>query len=145
MISDLYYAAGENIDIKTKSSRKVEKGIKRLIIVAVIIFAAELIWLFGVTPFVPFSTVEVQSFAGLERSDILLLAGIDENSSFISTNVKEVKRKLESYVLVESAMVIKRFPDKLSIYLSLREPAAVSLSAAGTRQAPLYVDRQGVF
>jgi cell division protein FtsQ len=145
MISDFYYAAGENIDIRTKSSRKVEKGIKRLIIIAVVILAAELIWLFGVTPFVPFSTLEVPSYAGFERSDILLLAGINENSSFISTNTREVSKKLESYVLVESAMVIKRFPDKLSIYLTLRQPAAVSLADAGTRQAPLYVDRQGVF
>jgi cell division protein FtsQ len=145
MISDFSYAAGENIDIKTKSSRKIEKGIKKLIIIAVVIFTAELIWLFGVTPFVPFSTIEVQSFDGFERSDILLLAGLDENSSFISTNIKEVQKKLESYVLVESAMVIKRFPDKLSIYLNLRQPVAVSLASAGARQMPLYVDKHGVF
>lgn len=145
MISDYSYAAGGGIDIKTKSSGKIQKLIRKLIIIAVIIFAAELIWLFGVTPFFPFGTIEVQSFAGLERSDILLIAGLNENSSFISTNVKEIKGKLENYVLVESAMVIKRFPDKLSIYLNLRQPVAVSLAANGSRQAPLYVDRQGVF
>jgi cell division protein FtsQ len=145
MISDFSYTAGEDIDVKTKSAGKIEKGIKRLIIIAVVILSVEIIWLFGVTPFFPFSTIEAPSFAGLERSDIFILAGLNENSSFISTNTREVRKKLESYVLVESAMVMKRFPDKLSIYLSLRQPVAVSLAAKGSKQAPLYVDRNGVF
>lgn len=145
MTSDYLYNSPDDINIKTKSSGKIEKSFKRLIVIAVIIFASELIWLFGITPFVSFSTVEVQGFAGFERQDILSLAGIDDNSSFVSTNVKEIQNKLTGNILVESAVVIKHFPDKLSIFLAPRTAAAVAVTNNGSRQLPLYIDRHGVF
>ena len=145
MASDFSYAASENIAVETKSSRKVEKGLKRILVIAGIIILAELIWLFGVSPFIPFSTIEVHGFEGFERNEILNTAGIDDASSFISTNITEVKEKLLTHLQVESAMVIKRFPDKLSIFLFPREAAAVTLTSIGSRQVPLYVDRHGVF
>ena len=140
-----YSYASENINIETKSSKKIEKGLKRLLLIAGIIILAELIWLFGVSPFIPFSTIEVHGIEGFERAEILLAAGIDESSSFISTNITEIKEKLSTHLLVESAMVIKRFPDKLSIFLYPREAAAVVLTDIGSKQKPLYVDRFGVF
>jgi cell division protein FtsQ len=145
MASDLSYAASENTGTGTKSSKKIEKSLKWLLVTAGIIFTAQLIWLFGISPFIPFSTVEVHEFAGFGRSDILHAAGIDDTSSFISTNVVEVKERLVNHLLVESAIVIKRFPDKLSIYPSPRQAAAIALANTGSGQMPLYVDRQGVF
>ena len=157
MRSDFSYAAAggesharlrtdpENIGAKQKSSKKIEKGLKRLLVIAAIILAAELIWLFGITPFVPFSTIEVQGFTGFEQPEILHFAGINETSSFISTNVKAVQEKLNSHLLVESAVVIKRFPDKLSIFLNPRQAAAAALTNTGSKQVPVYVDRHGVF
>jgi cell division protein FtsQ len=138
-------ASSENIGARVKSSRKIEKGLKRLLVIALIIIAAQITWLFGVSPLIPFSTVEVSGFAELGRADILALAGINENSSFMSTNVKEVQSRLSSHLLVESAKVIKRFPDRLSIFLVPRQAAAVTLTTIDSRQAPLYVDRHGVF
>jgi cell division protein FtsQ len=145
MVSDYSYATSENIQVETKSSRKIEKGLKKLLITAGIIILAELIWLFGVSPFIPFSTVEVHGFEGFERADILYTAGIDDRSSYISTNVTEAKEKLSGHLLVESAMVIKRFPDKLSVFLYPREAAAIALADIGYKQMPIYVDRHGVF
>lgn len=143
MSFDYSYAA--DIENETKSSGKVEKGLKRLLIVAAVIFAVQLIWLFGISPFIPFSTIEVQEIAGLEKSAILQYAGINETSSYISTNTAVIQEKLAANLLIESAVVIKRFPDRLSIYLTPRQAAAVSLTTIGSRQVPLYVDRQGVF
>jgi len=145
MASDLSYAASENTSTGTGSSKKIEKGLKWLLITAGIIFTAELIWLFGVSPFIPFSTIEVHEFAGFERSDILRAAGIDDTSSFISTNVMQVRERLANHLLVESAIVIKRFPDKLSIFPSPRQAAAIALANTSSGQVPLYVDRHGVF
>jgi len=132
-------------DMIKKPARKLEKGIKRLLIIAAVIFAAQLIWLFGVSPFIPFSTIEVHSIPGLNRSEILYIGGIDENSSFFSVNAKEIQRKISSHVLVESAIILKRFPDKLSIFLTPREAAAVTLANIGSKQVPMYIDRHGVF
>jgi len=145
MASDYLYTASDDITAKTGTSGRFEKGIKRLIVIAAVIFAAQMIWLFGVTPFVPFAVIEVQAFTDLSRTDVLHIAGLDENSSFISTNTVDLKRKIESNLLVESAEVIKRFPDKLSIYLYPRSPAAVALADFGSQQVPILIDRFGVF
>jgi cell division protein FtsQ len=130
---------------KNKPSKKVEKGLVRLLIVAGIIFTAELVWLFIISPFIPFSMIEVNSFAELSRADALKTAGIDDTSSFMSTNVREAQEKLSALILVESARVTKRFPDKLTISLIPRKAAAVTLASVDGRQAPLFIDRQGVF
>jgi cell division protein FtsQ len=145
MGSDLYIDETENPAIKNKPAGKIEKGLKRLIVIAVVIFIAQLIWLFVISPFIPFSTVEVQEFPGLNRNQILLLSGIDETSSYISTNIREVQDRLSSHILVESAVAVKRFPDRLSIHLYPRQPAAVTLTNIDSRQVPMYVDRHGVF
>jgi len=156
MSADYYYAASEDIRVRKPSnacsapervrlSARVEKGLKRLLIIAAVIFTAELIWLFGVSPFIPFSTIEVHGFSGLSREQILLIAGVNDNSSFISTNAALIKEKLSENILVESAVVMKRFPDKLSIFLNPRQAAAVTLTAVNSKQTPIYIDRHGVF
>jgi len=146
MTSEYYYESevSANVLAKKKSTEKIEKGLKRLLIIAGIIFAAELIWLLGISPFIPFSTVDVHGFHDFSRSKILYLGGIDDNSSYFSTNVNLVKERLSSNILVESAVVMKRFPDKLSIYLNPRKPAAVTLVNTNLGQAMMYIDRQGV-
>jgi cell division protein FtsQ len=143
-MSTEYYFEASDIT-KKKPSEKIEKGLKRLLVVAVVILTAELIWLFGVSPFIPFSTVEVNGFSGVTRSQILSIAGIDDTSSYFSTNISVIKEKLSSHILVESAVVIKRFPDKLSIYLNPRQAAAVTLASINSKQVMIYIDRHGVF
>jgi len=145
MSTEYYFETSDNVIAKKKPAEKIEKGLKKLLIAAAIILTAELIWLFGVSPFIPFSTVEVNGFSNLSRSQILSLAGIDDNSSYFSTNVNLIKEKLSSHILVESAVVMKRFPDKLSIFLTPRQAAAVTLANINSRQVMVYIDRHGVF
>lgn len=145
MYTEYSYAANETAGEKVKSANGISKGLKRLLIITGIIFAAELIWLFGITPFVPFSTIEVYDFSGFERNEILAITGINDTASFFSTNVNEVKEKLQSHILVESALVTKRFPDKISIFLNPRQPVAIALTSIDSKQFPVYIDRNGVF
>ena len=153
MSTDYYCAGSEDLSARKKPSGasseasrgKIEKGLKRLLIIAAVIFAVQIIWLFGVSPFIPFSTVDIHGFSALHRAEILSLAGLDENSSFISTNVKSIQEKLSSHILVESSVVIKHFPDRLSIYLNPRTACAFALTSVNSKQAPIFIDRQGVF
>ena len=145
MTSDLSYAASGSIREKDKSSKNIEKSLKRLFLIAAVILSAELIWLFVISPFIPFSTIEIRGFAELDRREVLHLAGITDRSSFMSTNVKEARSKLSANIMVEQVEVIKRFPDKLSIFLVPRQAAAVTLSKDGLRHKMIYVDRNGVF
>ncbi|MCL2443970.1 MAG: FtsQ-type POTRA domain-containing protein [Treponema sp.] len=142
--NDYYYTTSEEITAEKKSSGKVEKGLKKLLVLAAVIFAAQLIWLFGLSPFIPFSTIEVNGFDGLNRDEILYLAGINDNSSYISANIKDIKERITAHVLVESAVVIKRFPDRLTMFLNPREAAAVAIMNTNSAQIPLLIDRHGV-
>ena len=144
-MSEYYYSAGEDITVEKKSSGKLEKGLKRLLIIAGVIFAAQFIWLFGISPFFPFTTIVVQGLDEFSRNHVILLSGINENSSFFSTNVKTIQNTLSANVLVESAVVTKRFPDKLSIFITPREAAAVTLAIIDSKQVPIFIDKQGVF
>ncbi|MDR0487014.1 MAG: FtsQ-type POTRA domain-containing protein [Treponema sp.] len=142
MSGDFSYAA--DFHAETKTSKKAGKGLKRLFIFSGVVLVAELVWLFGVSPFFPFATVEIHGFSGFDRAEILSCANIDDNSSFISTNIGDVQKRLSENCLVESARVTKHFPDKLSIFLVPRKAVAVSLVFDGMRHLPVYIDRQGV-
>jgi cell division protein FtsQ len=125
-------------------SGRFEKGLKRLIIIAAVILGAECIWLFVVSPCMPLSTVEVNTFPGFDRAQVLALAGIGEGASFVSVDAGAAERALEGYHLVASARVIKRFPDRVRIYLEPRRAVALSLAAVSGRILPVYFDREGV-
>jgi cell division protein FtsQ len=139
-----YSKTGEEIPVKPAGSRKLEKGLKRLFILAGIILGAEFIWLFGVSPCIPLSTVEVRDFPGFERPDVLRFAGIGEGASFISVNARAIEEILGGHYLVESARVVKRFPDRLSIFLEPRRAVALSLAQVQNRLVPVYYDQGGV-
>jgi cell division protein FtsQ len=125
-------------------SRKIEKGLKRLFIVAGLILAAEFIWLFGVSPCIPLSTLEVQGFPGFDGGEVLRYAGIGDKDSFVSINTAKTEKLLAAHYLVDNARVIKRFPDRLSIFLEPRRAVALSLAAVQGRLLPVYFDRHGV-
>ena len=129
---------------RQSSSRKIEKGLKRLFIFTGIVLFAQFIWFFVITPFIPFSRLEIRSFDGFDGVDVLAAAGIMEGSSFISVNVRDAQQRLAAHPLVESARVIKRFPDRLSIFLEPRMAVAVSLADFDGRQLPVLIDRHGV-
>ncbi|MDR1576257.1 MAG: FtsQ-type POTRA domain-containing protein [Treponema sp.] len=143
MSGDFIYAA-EEFPLKNAASGKIEKGLKRLLIVAGIILGAELVWLFVISPCIPLSTVEVRGFAGFDGAAVLGLAGIREGASFVSVNAKETEKVLAAHYLVESARVIKRFPDRLSVFLEPRKAVALSLAKVQGRLLPVYYDRHGV-
>ena len=117
---------------------------RRILIIAAAVLGAELVWLFVIIPCMPLSTVEVKTFDGLDRGTVLSLAGIGERSSWFTVNSLKAERALEEYHLVDSARVIKRFPDRLQIFLEPRTAVALSLARVRGRIVPVYFDREGV-
>jgi cell division protein FtsQ len=129
---------------KRPISRGFEKGLKRLIAVAVVILGAECIWLFVVSPCIPFSTIEVNTFSGFDRAAVLTVAGIGEGASWLTVDTAAAEKALAGFYLVKSARVIKRFPDRLRIYLEPRHAVAFSLAPVFGRVLPVFFDRDGV-
>jgi cell division protein FtsQ len=129
---------------KYEPSQRIEKGLKRLLVFAAIVLGAEFVWLLGISPCIPLSTREVHGFPGFDGNDVLEYAGIGEKVSFVSLNAKSAEQVLKGHYLVDSARVLKRFPDRVSVYVQPRRAVAMSLAVAKGRHVPIYYDKHGV-
>jgi cell division protein FtsQ len=123
---------------------KAGRGLKRLIMAAAIVIAGELIWLFAVSPCMPLEAVEVNAFPGMDRDTVLSIAGIDSKSSWFTLDALHAGQELEKHSSIETARVLKRFPDRVKIFLTPRTPAAMCLASSGGRTVPVYFDREGM-
>jgi cell division protein FtsQ len=134
-------------DYKAEEVQKaggLETGIKVLIIAAASVLILELLWLLVISPCMPLSRLEVASFSGLDREEVLRRAGIGERSSYISVKPQIVEKNLEALKEVESARVIKRFPNSVSILVVPRVAVAMAFDQVEGRQRPVYFDRHGI-
>jgi len=150
MLGDFIYSAETNAasmeaaSYKYSAPRKFEKAARRFLLFAAIFVTGGLIWIFAISPCMVAVKTEVKSFAGLDKGDVLKIAGIDSGAAYISVNAGEAEQRLSEYYLVESAKVVKRFPDRLFIFLEPRRPVALSFARIRGRTRPVYFDRHGV-
>lgn len=145
MLGDYIYSADvREAPYKNITPLKVEKALKRFLLFAVIFVCGGLIWLFCISPcMVPVKT-DVKTFPGFEKADVLYFAGISSGATYVSINAAEAEQLLASHYLVESARVVKRFPDRLSIFLEPRRAVALVYANLNGRTQPVYFDRHGV-
>jgi cell division protein FtsQ len=127
-----------------KQSSGRGKIFKLLIFLGFIALGVELIWFLGITPFRPFTRIDVNGLSYYDRDSLLAYSGITPQSSYIFTNTREMEALLSALPRIESAQVIKRYPGRLEINLQHRRPAAMALANAGDRTVPVLFDRQGV-
>jgi cell division protein FtsQ len=130
--------AGERDDFR------LEKPLKRILLACSILLAGELLWLFVITPCMPLNDVVIKGMDRLSRVTVLERAGIDSRSSFMSVNARAAKEALSAIPLVESAGVIKHFPDSVEIVLNVRTPVAAAAAEVNGRMVPVFFDREGV-
>ncbi|MDR2718456.1 MAG: FtsQ-type POTRA domain-containing protein [Treponema sp.] len=140
----IYSAEVSDAAVRYAAPRKFEKAVRRFLTLAVIFVTGGVIWIFCISPCMVPVKAEVKSFPGFGRADVLNIAGIDGGAVYISVNAGEVERRLAEYYLVESAKVVKRFPDRLSIFLEPRRAVAVVFARINGRVKPVYFDRYGV-
>ena len=124
--------------------RRLEKFLKAFIIIAFVILGGKMIWLMGVTPFRPFSRIEIAGYAGIPREQIIFTAGITGVSSYFSVDIPAMERALMNIPAVQSARVIRHFPDRLQIILEPRRAVAAAFATVGGRTIPVFFDSQGV-
>jgi cell division protein FtsQ len=147
MVEEEEYREGgaeEEGSLRGENSSGINRWMVRLVIVIAAILGVELVWLFGITPLLPFSVLEVRGLSGVDRSWILSQAGIGPRSSWITINAGLAERRLSQLYLVEAAHVIKEYPDTLRIFLEPRRPAAITLAQVDGRFLPVYLDRHGM-
>jgi cell division protein FtsQ len=142
-----YQRNGRNYGVEESPERnttKTDKWLIRLVILIAGILAAELLWLFGITPLLPLSVVEVNAVPGIDRASLLARAGIGSHSSYLTVNARLAEKNLEQLYQIESARVIKQYPDTIRVFVEPRRPAALSLANEGGRVIPVYIDKYGM-
>ncbi|MDR2484339.1 MAG: FtsQ-type POTRA domain-containing protein [Treponema sp.] len=126
------------------NSSKIEKVLRWVIIVALIILGGELVVILAVNPCLPLSKVEVMGMPELDKEAVLEKAGITGKSSYISVNPRTTERRLKTFLEVESVKVSKRFPDSVRITLEGRKAIAMSFGMIDGKVYPVFFDKQGL-
>jgi cell division protein FtsQ len=140
-----YYAyAEEPISHSKKNVSAVDKRLKRIVIILAMVVGAELCWFLFISPCMPLQAVEVTGMPDIERSLILNRAGINAHSSYMTVKAAAVEALLEELHQVESATVIKHFPDSVMIVLEPRKVLAFTLLRIGEKITPVFFDKKGV-
>ena len=151
-MAQIYY---ENIrsktahnETKTKNNKTESQGsfklFKFFIVLAFIVLSIQLIWFLGITPFRPFTRIDITGTSLYDNESLLAYAGITSESSFILTNAAKVEEMISVLPLIESVRVIKRFPGSLEINLLGRQAAALAFANRGGLTIPVVFDRKGV-
>ncbi|MDR2079544.1 MAG: FtsQ-type POTRA domain-containing protein, partial [Treponema sp.] len=123
---------------------KMDRRLKWLLIALVVILAGELIWVLGITPCMPLSVIEISGIPELDRGAVLVQAGIEVHSSYMTVDARGAELSLEAMYQVESARVTKQFPDTVRIVLEGRKAVAMALTPIKGRIEPVFFDRHGV-
>jgi len=124
--------------------RRFDKFLKTFIILAGLGLAGQLIWLMGITPFRPFSRIDISGFDGLTKEEIFAAAGITSSSSYYSTDTRAMEKALTGLYTLQSAKVFRHFPDRLQIVLEGQRAVASALASMGGRSVPVFFNSQGV-
>ncbi|MDR1507162.1 MAG: FtsQ-type POTRA domain-containing protein [Treponema sp.] len=135
-MSSVYAAGSGSVPVR-------DKILKHALAVIAVILGAELLWLFGIRPCMPFSRLEIRGVSNLDDSVVLAAAGIGQHSSFMTVNRKAAEDALASLPMIGSAAVIKHFPSALEIVLEPRMAAAIMFTEIGGRLRPALVDGNG--
>ena len=129
---------------KAAAPSRMDKILKRVLLVLGVILGIELVWMFGITPCLPLAKVEVSGIPGIEKEFIVNRAGITGDTSFLTANTARMEKALAGLSMVESAEITRQFPDTLRIVLKPRVPVAISLANIDGKIVPLFIDKQGV-
>ena len=127
-----------------KQSQISLKILKWIILIICLVLAAELVWFLGITPFRPFTRIDVSGLAYYDRDSLLAYAGITPQSSFVFTNARDIERSLSRLHQFETVNVVKRYPGRLEINIQSRNAAVLAFTQLDNRTIPMIFDRHGV-
>ena len=142
-MTDAYCENAAPQEAKSKTAGSM-KFFRWFIIFASLALAAELVWFLGITPFRPFTRIEISGSSYYDEESLLEFAGITSESSYVFTNANEIQTRIASLPLIESVKVFKRYPGRLDIFVQNRRAAAMAFADAGGVTVPVVFDRQGV-
>ena len=139
MSSDVY-----SIPVRPGVRSTSDRKLKLFLAVIILILGVQIVWLFGISPYLPLAKITVAAIPGIDEKTVLALAGIGTQSSYVSVNARQAEEALLALPSVRSARVVKHFPNRIEISLESRRPAAIAFVSAGERIFPALIDGDGV-
>lgn len=92
----------------------------------------------------PVSEIVVETDGTLQHDFIVATLAVPEDANLLSVDLNELKRRVESLGQVESAVVSRRFPDALEVFVTERQPIARILAQRSNgEKLMLFVDAFG--
>jgi len=137
----------EKPDYIRDRERKADTAYKRLktiLIFIVVVLGVEMIWLFGVSPCMPLSAITISGIPEIDEAAVLSLAGIGRHSSYMTVNEKAAEQALLAMPAIQTAQVVKHFPNKVEIRLKRRRAAAMVLLERGGSVFPALIGGDGI-
>ncbi|AIN94921.1 cell division protein FtsQ/DivIB [Treponema putidum] len=118
--------------------------IKIFIITLVLTLIGEAVFYAVILPYNSIAVINVSGCLDISSIEVKKLAGIDNNTKWLSINSSEISRRLVSYPGISSATVEKKFPDKVSIKIVERKAVAVAFTEVNGKTVPMEIDGCGV-
>lgn len=118
--------------------------LKILIAVLAIFLVAEFIFYLLVIPATSTIRLSLQGTSRVGYDEISAITGITGREKWISFDTVSTAARLASHPLFEQVRVEKRFPDKILVTVTEREPVAVGFGTLNGRTVPVSIDRHGV-
>jgi len=134
---------GNNRQAKTK---KIERVFFIIIAFLILVLALELVFHFIVAPKLVIKKIMIDVEGSLELSnkEILNIAGFGAEEYFFRFDAKAAEERLTQFPLIQSASVVKNFPDAVKLHITGRTPLAMSLVDTEEGAVPVVFDKEGV-
>ena len=136
--------AGEYSYPSGLEAAKSGKIMKLFFIVTMVFLAVEVVWLLGIGPFRPFTSLDIVGAENITKEEILVRAGFTADLTFVSADVNAMEEALAGIVSIESVRVFKHLPGRLQIIIQERRPVACAFVNLNGRTVPVLIDSQGV-
>ncbi len=124
----------------TRLLKGVFKATKLVLIIAVLAFIWRLVYGYMMeTPLLALREVTIEGCQKTSEKDILSMTQLDRRRNILSIDLAELRNKVEANPWIEQAEIRRVFPDRISMKIIERKPAAIILL-----DRLYYIDGQGV-
>jgi cell division septal protein FtsQ len=89
-----------NTPADNDKAQKIEKTVKKFLALAAVFVSIGLVWVFAVSPALVPVKIDVKSFQGFNKAEVLNFAGIRSGATYVSISAQEAEELLSKHPMV---------------------------------------------
>ncbi|HHU37107.1 MAG TPA: FtsQ-type POTRA domain-containing protein [Treponema sp.] len=118
--------------------------LKVLIAILAVFLLAEFAFYLLVIPTTSTIRMTIQGSSSVGYDEICAITGITGREKWFSFDTVSNAARLASYPRFESVSIEKKFPDKIVVTVTERQPVAIGFGTLNNKTVPVVIDRNGV-